>query len=355
LTFPLPIKLVPLRVIRALRGSKSKNGRTFFSRESSFRSFPLQKGPSGEKPLKKVGGLGHEMSAPPGKMHAVLNDRRSQVAVSSSDRDAGQIGTNHQCIESKPNKRTKHETNTMNAKSIRKLDMMKRVDRFILEHLITPAIPRLTVAHTEVVNVITALQTAAQNQVAGSGRSEGGVDLRATTARDLREYLKNVNRTARALETDHPGISPTFRLPESGSYPALIARAQAIIAAATPLQASFVDAGLPATFLTELQALLTAFENATNQKYEGGITQVLGTAALEARASLGVKAATDCDAYVRNHFRNNPEMLAAWAHARRIERAPVRSGEETTATATPASAPSGAVEGSTSTVNTTQG
>ncbi|HET6408786.1 MAG TPA: hypothetical protein VFG14_12955 [Chthoniobacteraceae bacterium] len=217
----------------------------------------------------------------------------------------------------------------MNAKSIRKLDMLKRVHRFILEHPITPAIPRLTVAHTEVVNVITALQTAAQNQVAGSGQSEGGVDLRATTARDFREYLKNVNRTARALETDHPGIRPTFRLPESGSYPALIARAQAIIAAATPLQASFVDAGLPATFLTELQALLTAFENATNQKHEGGITQVLGTAAIEARASIGVKAATDCDAYVRNHFRSNPEMLAAWAHARRIEKAPVRTNEST--------------------------
>jgi hypothetical protein len=206
----------------------------------------------------------------------------------------------------------------MNAKTTRKLDMMKRVTRFILEHPITPAIPRLTAAATEVTNVITALETAAQNQVAGSGQSEGGVDLRVTTARDLREYLKNVNRTARVLEKEHPGISPTFRLPKSGSYPALIAKTQAIIAAATPLQASFVDAGLPGTFPTELQALLTAFENATNQKHNGGITQMLGTAALEAKANLGVKAATELDACVRNHFRINPEMLAAWSHARRI-------------------------------------
>jgi hypothetical protein len=218
----------------------------------------------------------------------------------------------------------------MTANTNRKLDMLKRVKRFILENPITPAIPRLTAAHTEVVNTITALETAAENQVAGSGQSEGGVDVRVTKARELREYLKNVGRTARALEKDHPGISPTFRLPRSTSYPALIAKTQAVIAVATPLEADFVDAGLPATFLTELQALLTAFENATNQKHEGGITQVQGTAALKAKANLGVKAATRLDASVRNHFRGNPEMLAAWKHARRIEKAPVRNSESTT-------------------------
>jgi len=262
-------------------------------------------------------------------MCGVLNDRRvpdSNGTINASNRNQ-QTQTNNR------------NTNTMTADTNRKLDMLKRVDRFIVEHPITPAIPRLTAAHTEVTTIITALESAAQNQTAGSGESEGGVDIRVTTARDLREYLKNVNRTARVLEKDHPGISPTFRLPESGSYPALIARAQVIIAAATPLQAAFVDTGLPATFVTELQALLTAFQNATNQKQDGGITQVLGTAALKARANLGVQAATEVDACVRNHFRNNPEMLAAWAHARRIEKAPVRNSESTTPPASSAVTP----------------
>jgi hypothetical protein len=77
---------------------------------------------------------------------------------------------------------------------------------------------------------------------------------------------------------------------------------------------------------------------------------VQGTAALKAKANLGVKAATRLDASVRNHFRNNPEMLAAWAHARRIERAPVRSDEATTSPA-----PSGPASTATSTVTTTEG
>jgi hypothetical protein len=123
-------------------------------------------------------------------------------------------------------------------------------------------------------------------------------------------------------------------LPKSGSYPALIARARAIIETATPIQASFIDAGLPATFITELQALLAAFENATMQKYDGRITQVLNTAALKARVNLGVNAATILDACARNHFRNNPEMLAAWSHARHIERSSRRStGPQMPATA----------------------
>jgi hypothetical protein len=213
----------------------------------------------------------------------------------------------------------------MTADTIRKLDMLKRVNRFIVEHSTTSTVPRAAAAHAEVVTIITALEAAARDQATGLGESEGGVDLRVTTARELREYLKDVNRTARALETDHPGISPTFRLPKSGSYPALIARARAIIEAATPIQASFVDAGLPPTFLAELQSLLTAFENATSQKHDGRIARVLGTATLKAKANLGVNAATNLDACVRNHFRGNPEMLAAWAHARRIERAPRRS------------------------------
>jgi hypothetical protein len=40
-----------------------------------------------------------------------------------------------------------------------------------------------------------------------------------------------------------------------------------------------------------------------------------------------------------NHFRRNTEMLAAWVHARRVEKAPHRSDEQTPAAATTASPP----------------
>jgi hypothetical protein len=221
----------------------------------------------------------------------------------------------------------------MTADTIRKLDMLKRVNRFITDQPLPPTMPLATAAHAEVVTIIDALETAAAGQATGSGGSEGGVELRARTARELRAYLKDVTRTGRSIAIDHPDVPAVFRLPRTVSYPALIAQARAIIAAATPIQQSFIDAGLPATFLSEVEALLTTFENATRLKQGGGITQVLNTAALKAKATLGVQAATKLDACVRNHCRNNPEMLAAWAHARRIERAP-RSSSSAPAIAT---------------------
>ena len=198
--------------------------------------------------------------------------------------------------------------------------MLKCISRFIVDNPITPASPRATAASAEVNTTITALEAAAQLQLGGSGEAEGAVDLRKTTSRDLRAYLADVNRTARTLEPEHPGITPTFRLPRSGSYPALVAAAQNIIATATPLSEDFVEAGLPATFLTELGALLTAFQDATGRKNGGKISRALGTATLKAKARLGVLAAKKLDACVRNHFRGQPEMIAAWKVARKIAR-----------------------------------
>jgi hypothetical protein len=212
----------------------------------------------------------------------------------------------------------------MNAINTRIFDMLQRLHRFILEHSVDPAFARAAAAHAEVVNTITAFAAAAQQQTAGRGEAAGGVDLRENIWRELRRFLSEVNRTARVLEEDHPGIRAQFRLPRTRSYPALIAATQAIIAAATPIQESFIESGLPATFLADLAALLAAFRDATSQKHGGRIAQVAATAAMKAQARAGVIAATKLDAYMRNAYRGNTEMLAAWKHARHIERSPRR-------------------------------
>ena len=200
------------------------------------------------------------------------------------------------------------------------LDMLKRVSRLDQDYPITPALPRATAAATAVNTIITALEAADQKKTGGENIATGGVDLRKSYAVDLKSFLKEVNRTARTIEPEHPGIRPTFRLPRSGSYPALIASAQSIIEAATPLSADFEAAGMPATFLTDLQALLTAFQGATSQKHNGGITRAVNTAALKAKASLGILAADKYGACFRNHYRTQPEMIAAWNFARHIAR-----------------------------------
>jgi hypothetical protein len=151
----------------------------------------------------------------------------------------------------------------MNAYITRILDMLERIARFILDRPITPAIPRVTAAHAEVNTIITALQAAAQKQTTGKGDASGAVDVREETARELRKKLRNENRTGRVLDREHPGIAATFKLPKGGSYPVLLAAAEAIHLKATELEDDFVASGLPATFLTELTASITAFRAAT--------------------------------------------------------------------------------------------
>jgi hypothetical protein len=222
---------------------------------------------------------------------------------------------------------TKLETpNIVKTRTINELDMLKRVSRFILEHPITPPIPRVTTLSGEVNTSIAAIEAAAGDQTGGSGVASGGTASKREKALELRTFLKELGRTSRALDREtHPGVAEQFRLPDSESYAALAAAARAAIAAATPLESVFIEHAMPATFLADLAALLTQFESAASQKVDGLLTQIGGTSGLNVRSEQGVEAAQKLDAIIRNHFRNDPVTLDVWRHARHIERAAIRA------------------------------
>jgi hypothetical protein len=237
----------------------------------------------------------------------------------------------------------------MNIYITRVADMLERVDRYIVERAIIPAIARITAAHTLLVAILTALRAAGQNQSAGLGQFTGAVDTRESLRADLRDFLRDVNRTGRMLDKQHPGIAGIFRLPRGASAAQLLAAAEAIEVKATELETEFLACGLSVSFLTEMADLIDAYRDATAQKHDGRILRGGSTADLKAKASAGITAADELDTCVRNHFRGNAEALGAWAIARRIERAPRRTTETTPPTVTPP--PSGG-EGSGSTTIT---
>jgi hypothetical protein len=216
----------------------------------------------------------------------------------------------------------------MKSKTINELDMMKRVSRFILEHPITPPNPRITALAGEVNTSIAAIEAAAGDQTGGSGVASGGTASKREKAFELRSFLKELGRTARAFDREtYPGVAEQFRLPDSESYAVLAAAARAAITAATPLESVFIEHAMPATFQADLGALLTQFESAISQKVDGLLTQIAGTSGLTVRAEQGVSAAQKLDAVIRNHFRNDPVTLDVWRHARHIERPADRTEE----------------------------
>jgi hypothetical protein len=236
----------------------------------------------------------------------------------------------------------------MNLYITRVADMFERVDRYLVERAIIPAIARIAAAHASILTILTALRAAGQNQSSGLGEFTGGVDTRESLRTDLRDLLRYVNRTGRLLDKQYPGIAGTFRLPRGASDLQLLAAAMAIEAKATELETDFVACGLPASFLTEMADLIDAFRDATALKHDGRILRAGSTADLKAKASAGIAAAKELDTCVRNHFRGNAEALAAWAAARHIQRGPRRTEETVSLAANPPS--SGAISGTNNTV-----
>jgi hypothetical protein len=209
--------------------------------------------------------------------------------------------------------------------------MLKRVSRFILDNAITPPIARVTELTAEINAGIAALEGAAEMQVDGGNDTSGGVATRREKARALRTYLKDVARVGRSLDRDtYPGLAEHFVLPDTRSYPALVAAANAMIAEATPLEAAFIAHGLPATFLADTAALLAAFEAGSDDKWDGLQTQVEGTSTLHHRAMAAIVAATKLDAIIRAHFRDDPVKLDVWTHARHVQADPESEEEGST-------------------------
>jgi hypothetical protein len=85
-------------------------------------------------------------------------------------------------------------------------------------------------------------------------------------------------------------------------------------------QAAFVSVGLPATFITQLNAYITAFEATITTKGTSQLTQVNATSGLEDAAHKAAVALHVLNIVVKNTYKNNPAKLAEWATASHVEK-----------------------------------
>ncbi len=101
---------------------------------------------------------------------------------------------------------------------------------------------------------------------------------------------------------------------------ALLTGARAFLADATPLAAEFIKHEMPADFLDELKNQIAEFEATLNQRTAAKGAQVSATAGITDAIGRGMIAANRLDAIVRNKFRGNVSVLAAWTRASHVER-----------------------------------
>ena len=197
--------------------------------------------------------------------------------------------------------------------------MLVRVSTFGAEH--GAAFPIDTLAARTFVEVQETASQLAQHAVAqASARSREHVRVKAAARSRLRESLRIISRTARALAIDAPGVGHMFRLPRTNGDHALLTAARVMAHEAAGIAADFVDHGLPTTFVTDVDAAVAALEHATSEYEMAKQAGAAATAGVDAVLARGLASVRRLDVIVANVCRDNPPMMAAWRQVRRIER-----------------------------------
>ncbi len=147
------------------------------------------------------------------------------------------------------------------------------------------------------------------------------MELRA----EVRRQMKAIRDTSLSLESEHPGISKSFRMPPSNGDEALINSARAFVEAATPFKSEFIGREMPPTFLEDLTAAIERFEQSVSGYNVQRSNKSAATASLKNSLSQVKTLRRELDPIVRNKFRNDPAMLAAWESASHLERAPKKA------------------------------
>jgi hypothetical protein len=229
----------------------------------------------------------------------------------------------------------------VNTRNNNQLVMFGRVDRYGTEHPLTPANPQATDYYTELKSVITGMETALQNQLAGTGESRGGSQDRRRLATELRASMRDIGKTAETLDPElFPGLAEELRVPRSQKFEVLLAAGRAFLARVTPIKATFVERGLEADFDVELGAQIATLESATERKNDGDHTRRAGTLGLDATARRGMRIVRGLDAIIRNRFRKtNPVQLGVWKTASKVQANPIRAAAPQVTATAPAPAP----------------
>ena len=158
-------------------------------------------------------------------------------------------------------------------------------------------------------------------QVSGGEQVHSAVLAKVAGRFHLHDDMIAITNAAHSLVLlGNPAIGGKFLMPHNNGDQALLNAARAFAADAVAFQAAFVSVGLPATFITQLNADITAFEATVTTKGASQLTQVNATSGLEDAAHKAAVALHVLNTVVKNTYKNNPAKLAEWATASHVEK-----------------------------------
>jgi hypothetical protein len=169
-------------------------------------------------------------------------------------------------------------------------------------------------------------------QTSGIGSVQQATVSRAGAREALRADMHAIARTARVMALDTPGLENKFRLPRGGGDQALLQAARTFAAEAVAFKAEFIRHEMPNSFIEDLLSDIANLERTMGGQVTGREAHISASVSIEEMAERGMNAVRRLDAIVRNRFRDEPAVLAAWEYARHVARparAPKRTNSKT--------------------------
>jgi hypothetical protein len=159
-----------------------------------------------------------------------------------------------------------------------------------------------------------------QKQITAATDRRQDISISSDAADELLDAMRDLRNFANSIAHDNPGVENKFRLPRNGGKRGLVTTARVFADDALDYKQAFIDYGLDADFITDLQAKADALEEALAEADASAADQVGATDALELKITEANNLIQILDPIVRRTYRTNPTKLAAWIYASHVER-----------------------------------
>jgi hypothetical protein len=172
---------------------------------------------------------------------------------------------------------------------------------------------------TSLQGVIDRVTDHAAAQVTQYGQSTLAAKDELMLRKELRSlHLGAIVSMARGLKGKVPGMG-VFKMPSDRSKPeTLLQHAQSVRVTASPYRAVFVEHGLPADFLEQLDASIAALKQSVDARgaARSGLSEA--TTGLKAEFALAVQIAKTMDASLTHVLKSDASLMQSWRQAKRI-------------------------------------
>lgn len=160
----------------------------------------------------------------------------------------------------------------------------------------------------------------AASKVQNTAAAKDSTVSRAESRSDLRSAMEDIAAVWKSAAAETGEAANKFRMPRGNSDQNLVATAKTFAIEAEANKPFFLDRGLTPAFVTELQAKTAAFEQAIITAEASRRERVGTNASFEEPLKNARNAVRNLEPIVKRTYRSNPQKMAQWMAASRVER-----------------------------------